>query len=274
MPELPEVEIVKRGLENILNDKPRILEFQLLRENLRDPFPVAELKKMEGARITGVQRRAKYLIFLTDRGNFLSHLGMTGSWRSEADLRLGSSPRLHDHVRIFLNNGSTLIYNDPRRFGILDVLNAATEKKRLARLGPEPLAKEFSAVVLWKSLRNKNCGIKTAIMDQSVVVGVGNIYASESLFYAGIKPHTRASRLSCARAGGLVQAIQSVLTKSIAAGGSTISDYRNAEGNAGSFQSRFAVYDRADQPCAKCTKPIKKGVTVGRSTFWCSACQR
>lgn len=274
MPELPEVETVRRGLERILVSQPSIKKFQFLRKDLRDPLPMAPLRQLEGARILGLQRRAKYLLFETEKGGFLSHLGMTGSWRREPGLRLTSPSVSHDHVRIFLSNGDTLIYNDPRRFGVLDVLNARTRQQRLSHLGPEPLEAEFSGAVLWRSLRLRSGSVKAAIMDQKVVVGVGNIYASESLFRSGIRPRTQASKLSMVRANRLVLAIQQVLTSSIDAGGSTISDYRGADGALGSFQNRFVVYGRGGEGCVRCQALIRQAVIAGRSTFWCSHCQK
>lgn len=273
MPELPEVEVVKQGLERILLKQPRIVQMQFLRPDLRDPIPQQLLKKLEGAKILRVRRRAKYLIFETQAGGFLSHLGMTGAWRRELDISAKSQSGLHDHIRIFLDSAECLIYHDPRRFGIFDILNEETQRKRFAHLGPEPLSKDFTGLTLWQSLRGKSVSLKAAIMDQKIVVGVGNIYASEALFLAKIKPQIKAHQLSKDRAHTLVQMIQAVLERAIAAGGSTISDYSNAEGRTGYFQNQFKVYDRGNKPCHECGGLIKQAVIAGRSTYWCSKCQ-
>lgn len=274
MPELPEVEVVKRGLQCKIESsrKPLVIEsFEFLRKNLRDPIPVKELRSLHGAQLLKISRRAKYLLFSTSQGDFLSHLGMTGSWRKQNS---NQDNRLHDHVKIHFTNGSTWAYCDPRRFGIFDILNSKTQDKRLAHLGPEPLHDSFTGEVLWASLRQRSSSLKAAIMDQKVVVGVGNIYAAEALFMAKIKPLLKADKLSQNRAQTLVEAIKKVLLQAIEAGGSTISDFESADSSAGYFQQQHQVYDRAGLACYRCAAKIKVTVTAGRSTFWCPGCQR
>lgn len=275
MPELPEVEVVKNNLQENFKDQPKILSFEFFRSDLRDPMPQAQLKKLEGARLLNVQRRAKYLIFETEKGSFLSHLGMTGVWRVETkgvppDQELG----IHDHIRICFAGSVRLTYNDPRRFGVFDILTDKTRQKRLAHLGPEPLGLEFTGASLWASLRGRTVAIKVAIMDQKIVVGVGNIYASEALFLAGIKPQTKAHKVSREKCDLLVEKIKQVLKQAIQAGGSTISDFAHTNGRSGDFQNHFKVYARDGKKCLVCDAVIKSAVLGGRSTFWCPGCQR
>lgn len=281
MPELPEVEVVRQGLSKILSDNPVIADIQFYRGDLRDPIPQKKLRTLIGLSILSVQRRAKYLLFETTGGKILSHLGMTGSWRREKQAVMSTTKikrkpmQKHDHVAIVLQNGNSLVYCDPRRFGILDFIDRNEKNHpRLKHLGPEPLTAEFTAEKLWKSLRNKKCSIKSALMDQKIVVGVGNIYVAEALFQAQISPLAMACKVSLEKCQKLVSSIQSVLRQAIEAGGSSISDYRQANGDSGSFQNRHQVYDRASQPCFICTTPIRRKVIVGRSSFWCPNCQK
>lgn len=273
MPELPEVEVVKSGLQKKLetSGEPLVIErFEFLRKDLRNVIPVNALRELEGSELLKISRRAKYLIFSTSKGDFLSHLGMTGSWRQQPR---GEDNRTHDHVKIHFKNQITWTYCDPRRFGVFDRLDSKTQDLRLGHLGPEPLSDEFTADVFWAALRNRSSSLKAAVMDQKVVVGVGNIYASEALFLARIKPSVKAHKLSHERAKKLVQAIKIVLSKAIQAGGSTISDFESAESSAGYFQQQHQVYDRAGLACRVCSAKIKVAVTAGRSTFWCPGCQ-
>ncbi len=271
MPELPEVEIVKRGLSEILVDQPKIVRIEFMRKDLRDPMPMARLKKLEGAQILTVHRRAKYLIIETDRGGILSHLGMTGTWRVAGK----GEERDHDHIYLHLSNGLRLAYRDPRRFGIFEDIDLEHQEKnkRLSALGPEPLDDDFNAGYLKNKLSEKQTSIKVAIMNQEVVVGVGNIYASEALFRSGIRPDKKAGRVSKTQVQLLVQEIKRVLTLAIEAGGSSISDFKNSSGQSGYFQNNFQVYDRKGEPCVVCATPIRSSVLGGRSTFWCRKCQ-
>jgi formamidopyrimidine-DNA glycosylase len=277
MPELPEVEVVKRGFEKALADRSGavlITRFEFLRKDLRDVIPVKKFEKLQGSQLLKIARRAKYLIFTTNLGEFISHLGMTGSWRRQSSI---GDQRPHDHIRIhFLVDGisESWVYHDPRRFGIFDFLDGKTQAQRLGHLGPEPLLEQFTGEYLWQSLRQRSSAIKTAIMDQKVVVGVGNIYASEALFQAGIRPSLRAQKITQIQAQKLVAAIKKTLLQAIEAGGSTISDFKSTENQSGYFQAQHQVYGRAGEECRVCGSRIKVAVTAGRSTFWCLRCQR
>ncbi|MBO9668048.1 MAG: bifunctional DNA-formamidopyrimidine glycosylase/DNA-(apurinic or apyrimidinic site) lyase [Bdellovibrio sp.] len=272
MPELPEVEVVRKGLEEILSKKPTLEKIELKRPDLRDPIPLKKLNTLIGQKVTSVERRAKYLLLWTPKGGMLSHLGMTGTWRVAPP----GDERLHDHIYLHFSGGLRLAYRDPRRFGIFDFVandDRATHP-RLKILGPEPLSAEFSGESLWNSLRNKSIALKVAIMDQKVVVGVGNIYASEALFAAKIKPSLPAKKLSLERANVLVKEIRKILAESIKKGGSSISDFAQASGESGYFQTTFKVYDRAGKPCVVCKQQIRSKVMGGRNTFWCGHCQK
>ncbi|MGE0632352.1 MAG: bifunctional DNA-formamidopyrimidine glycosylase/DNA-(apurinic or apyrimidinic site) lyase, partial [Pseudobdellovibrionaceae bacterium] len=247
-----------------------IKTFHYQRKDLRYPFPKKKLENLVGLEIVKVKRRAKYLLLETQKGFLLSHLGMTGTWR------VGAIERLHDHFAIELSDGRLLVYNDPRRFGFIDFVEIRGEAihPRLKHLGSEPFAKEFSAENLKRQLAKRKIACKVALMDQKVVVGVGNIYASEALFLAKISPKRKAHLLKINELEKLVAAIQEVLRKAIAAGGSTISDFKNAEGESGYFQTEFQVYERDKDKCRVCGGPILKTTQAGRSTYWCKTCQK
>lgn len=272
MPELPEVETIRKGLEDLLQHQPKILKIELLRKDLREPIPVKMVQSLVGQRIKKIERRAKYLLMRTDKGSLLSHLGMTGTWR-EAPL---GDERLHDHIYLYFEKGLRLAYRDPRRFGIFGFVALGEDVRhlKLQHLGFEPLTEAFTGEVLWKQLRSKAVAIKIAIMDQKIVVGVGNIYASEALFKAGIRPTTPSLKLSREKCDRLVLAIKETLREAIKAGGSSISDYEKLSGESGYFQTQFQVYDRKNAECKICKKKISAQVLGGRSTFWCSSCQK
>jgi formamidopyrimidine-DNA glycosylase len=272
MPELPEVETVRAGLEELLREHPVIKQIKLMRNDVRFPIPAQLPQRLKGQRITGVRRRAKYLLIDTPSVILLSHLGMTGSWRV---VRKGDEDK-HDHCYIELSDGRRLAFRDPRRFGLLDLVEPGEEADhpRLKRLGPEPLDEAaFSGEYLHRVTRGRRVAIKVLIMDQKVVVGVGNIYASEALFRAGVRPTRAASRLTRDECERLVDSIRVVLRESIQAGGSSIRDFRQAGGGEGYFQTTFRVYDRAGQPCPSCGTPIRSKIIGGRNTFWCPKCQ-
>ena len=273
MPELPEVETVRRGLEEMLEGQPTIEQVHLTRGDIRFPIPKNFATALEGAKIIGVRRRAKYLLIDTPQVTLLSHLGMTGSWRIEKE----ESPHdKHDHCFIELSDKRTLVFRDPRRFGVLDLVLPGEESKHklLKELGPEPLDVElFTVEKLYKRSRKRKVAVKVFIMDQKTVVGVGNIYASEALFRAGIRPGKYAGKLSKLEADKLVRAIQEVLLEAIIAGGSSIRDYKNADGESGAFQDSHQVYERGGEPCRKCGKVIRMKTMGGRSTYWCAGCQ-
>ncbi len=270
MPELPEVEVVRRGLQDILKDKPVLKRVELKRPDLRDPIPIKKINTLLGQAILEVARRAKYLIFRTPQGGLLSHLGMTGTWR----VALPGDEREHDHIYLHFSGGLRLAYRDPRRFGSFDFIKPPEDQHpKLSHLGPEPLSEDFTGASLWQSLRGKKTALKVALMDQKIVVGVGNIYASEALFSAGIKPSLVADKLSLQRAEVLVAEIKKILSQSIEKGGSSISDFAQASGESGYFQINFRVYGRGGEPCVSCGQQIKSKVLGGRNTFWCSRCQ-
>lgn len=271
MPELPEVENVKLSLEGLGLMGQVFERVDLRRANLRTPLKKDLSKKLPGQAVKRIERRAKFLLFETDDYLLINHLGMTGSWRvvvSDDELQT------HDHVVLRFRSGLQLVYNDPRRFGILEMGARAASSKWLGHLGLEPLASEFTADFLFEGTRKSKTPLKSFIMDQRRVVGVGNIYASEALFRAGVKPTRLAGKLSRTEAERLVLSIREVLQEAIAAGGSTIRDYRNSNGESGSFQQRFKVYDRAGDTCVVCGGSVKSKFIAGRNTFWCAKCQR
>lgn len=272
MPELPEVETVRRGLEELLKDHPVLAKVELKRADLRDPIPAKKVRSLVGQPISAIERRAKYLLLHTPKGSLLSHLGMTGTWR----LAKKGDERDHDHIYLHFENGLRLAYRDPRRFGIFDFVAFGKEMEhpKLKILGHEPLSETFTGSVLWQQLRGKMVPIKVAIMDQKIVVGVGNIYASEALFRAGIRPTTKAFKVSREKCELLVKVIREVLIEAIAAGGSSISDFAQASGESGYFQHRFKVYDREGLPCVKCGALVRAENLGGRATYWCPHCQK
>lgn len=269
MPELPEVETTRRGIEPHVIQQG-IRQFVVRESRLR--WPVAtELTQLEGATILGVRRRAKYLLIDVPAGSALVHLGMSGSLRVVHD---GEAPRKHDHIDLVLKSGTCLRYHDPRRFGCwLWQDKDADTHPLLASLGPEPLGETFNAEYLFAASRKRKTAIKLLIMNAAVVVGVGNIYASESLFLAGIRPGRAASRLSRADASRLVAAIKTVLARSIEQGGTTLRDFVGSDGAPGYFAQQLQVYGRANEACRHCQHPISQRVIGQRSTFWCSRCQ-
>lgn len=271
MPELPEVEVVRRGLQEILKDQPVLQDVELMRADLRGPIPIKKIKTLLGQKIVSVERRAKYLLLWTPQGAMLSHLGMTGTWR----VAPRGDERLHDHIYLHFSGGLRLAYRDPRRFGCFDFVQRPAEAHaKLKNLGPEPLSEEFDGKFLWHRLRGKKIALKVAIMDQKIVVGVGNIYASEALFAAQIRPTLPAEKLSLPRAQNLAREIKRILALSIEKGGSSISDFAQTSGEAGYFQNAFQVYDREGAACNICGQKIRAQVLGGRNTFWCSRCQK
>jgi formamidopyrimidine-DNA glycosylase len=276
MPELPEVENVRRSLQAAGVEGSKVERVELLRANLRTPFDQRLIAKTHGQRIERVWRRAKFLLFELSKDAWISHLGMTGSWRVEPKRTgVGFAALKHDHIRVHLSSGMVLVYHDPRRFGVFEAHPGKdlVHSKWLRGLGQEPL-ESWDGESLHASLRHRESVIKSAIMDQKVVVGVGNIYASEALFMAGIRPTRKANRVSREECGRLAQAIRKVLDKAIASGGSTIRDYRQADGQKGEFQEQLLVYGRAGLSCRQCAQPVKQKVIGGRSSFWCATCQR
>jgi len=272
MPELPEVEVVCRGLSPLLAGC-RVQGVDLMRRNLRYPLPDGMETLLPGMTITGVSRRAKYILFHFDADVVLIwHLGMTGQFHV---LDKGSPKGLHEHVRIHLDNGKSLCYRDARRFGYagLSTPQALSSHAWFRKLGAEPLDKAFDAGYLYACCRGRKSSVKSVLMNAAVVVGVGNIYASEALFRSGIHPAIAAGRISLARVERLVAATKQVLAEAIRAGGSTISDFVKADSRPGYFAHQFRVYGREGEACYQCGKPIRRMVQAGRSTFYCAGCQ-
>ena len=227
---------------------------------------------LDGQLIRGVERRGKYILLALDRGTLIVHLGMSGSLRI---VEPGVAPRPHDHWDLRVESGTILRFHDPRRFGSLHWTSAdPLQHPLLARLGPEPLSDDFDARLLFTKTRRRSVSLKALIMDSHVVVGVGNIYASEALFRAGIAPRRAAGRITRAQAAALVEAIKQVLTEAIHTGGTTLRDYVNADGIPGYFRQQLYVYERAGEPCRICRTPIRHSVQGQRSTYWCAVCQR
>jgi len=292
MPELPEVETVRRGLEPYLTGA-RVDRVTLKRKDLRTPFPEGFAEALEGATIESTGRRAKYLLFRLSTGRtWLSHLGMTGTWRFE-DFKFKepsryyepTEDRKHDHLVVELTHPThgamKLIYNDARRFGFMDLFTEESESPYLAGLGPEPLSNAFNAAEMAERFRGKKAPMKAALLDQRVVAGLGNIYVSEALWRAHIRPELPAGKLvlksgaPSKRLEDLADGVRKVLNEAIEAGGSTLKDFRNAVGDSGYFQHNFAVYDREGEPCPTpgCKGVIQRIVQSGRSTFFCPVCQ-
>lgn len=271
MPELPEVETTRRGIEPHVRGV-EVSEVIVRRRDLRQPVS-NDLSAIEGRRVTGVGRRSKYLLLSIDDGStVLMHLGMSGSLRV---ISPGDDWKKHDHVGISLKNGKQLRFHDPRRFGLVLRLTGDPMAHRLLKdLGPEPLGDDFTAAHLVAACANRKAAIKLVIMDAKVVVGVGNIYASEALFRAGILPRTPAKRVSKPRLAKLVAAIRAVLTDSIEEGGTTLRDFLNSDGEPGYFKQRLFVYDRKGEPCRVCGTAIRQAVIGQRSTYWCPKCQK
>lgn len=270
MPELPEVETVRKGITPaILNH--RITGIIIRQPKLRYPIPSQLKQILPGLTITKISRRSKYLLLETELGCLIIHLGMSGRIHVLKDAPPAAK---HDHVDILFDNNICLRYHDPRRFGmILWTHEPAEQHTLLTRLGPEPLTRKFNCDYLYDQSRQRSIPIKQFIMDSKVVVGVGNIYASEALFAAGIHPQRAANKVSPTRYALLVDHIKAVLKKAIKAGGTTLKDFSNSTGQPGYFQQKLSVYGRQNEPCKKCKTPIKKMLIGQRSTFYCPACQ-
>lgn len=270
MPELPEVETTLRGIAPHLEGHA-IAAVVVRNPSLRWPVP-AEVARAEGQRVVSCRRRAKYLLIELEAGGLMIHLGMSGSLRvCDAD----DAARKHDHFDIVLDSGRCVRFNDSRRFGALLWLDADPEAHELLRdLGPEPLSHSFSGVLLWRLSRGRRGAVKSFIMDGRVVVGVGNIYASEALFMSGIHPSRPAGRVSSARYEALAAAIRDVLARAIRRGGTTLRDFVNADGDPGYFAQDLLVYEREGHPCFQCGAPIRRRVIGQRSSYYCVRCQR
>ncbi|MCH9004278.1 MAG: bifunctional DNA-formamidopyrimidine glycosylase/DNA-(apurinic or apyrimidinic site) lyase [Proteobacteria bacterium] len=269
MPELPEVETSRRGIEPHIIDT-RITGIIIRNRHLRWPISKAVDRNLVGESITSVDRRAKYLLINTTNGTAILHLGMSGSvFMVDRDTPAG----VHDHVDIEFDSGKTLRFRDPRRFGSLHWSKNPLKHKLLRSLGPEPLGQEFDGEYLWKRSRRRRVSIKQFIMNADVVVGVGNIYASEALYCAGISPRRAAGRVALQRYDLLSTAIKDVLVTAIAAGGTTLRDFYGGDGEPGYFQRQLGVYGREGEPCRRCDTPITAIVQGQRSSYYCRRCQ-
>lgn len=270
MPELPEVETTRLGISPHLVGA-RISRLVVRQPRLRWPIPQELIRTLPGQRIDSIERRAKYLLVHTESGSAILHLGMSGSLRVlEPAIPAGK----HDHYDWLLDSGRVLRFTDPRRFGSLLWQATGSTHKLLSALGPEPLGDGFDGDHLWRLSRGRSAAVKTFIMDQAIVVGVGNIYAAEALFAAGIHPRRKAGSVSRARYGLLADAIRHTLEYAIRRGGTTLRDFISPDGVPGYFEQELYVYGRAGQPCRNCGSTIRS-ITLGqRSTFYCVSCQR
>ena len=293
MPELPEVETVRRGLQPVM-EGAKIIKAEARRKDLRFPFQKDFVARLTGQTVTGLGRRAKYLLADLASGDvLLMHLGMSGSFRVQTASEAQTPgqfhhPRgkngAHDHVVFHMSSGSDIVFNDPRRFGYMKIIarHALEAEPLLKGLGPEPLGNEFDASMLARSLVGKATSLKAALLDQRVVAGLGNIYVCEALYRAHLSPRRRASTLATRKgepndhARRLVDAIHAVLNEAIKAGGSSLRDHRQTSGELGYFQHSFQVYDREGEPCGTpgCGGIIRRFTQNGRSTFWCPKCQK
>ncbi len=269
MPELPEVEITRRGIESLLNGC-RVSRVVVRQPKLRRPVPKQISSSLPGQRLSTIERRAKYLLLKFDQGSLIVHLGMSGSLRV---ISAAHPPGPHDHWDLIFDD-RCLRFRDPRRFGSIDWTNQSVEHHPLlSHLGPEPLANTFTGDWLHQRAKGRRLAVKPFIMDQKILVGVGNIYANEALFRAGIHPGRAAGRISLARYRQLADAIREVLTQAIAAGGTTLKDFTRSDGRPGYFSQSLAVYGRAGQPCLRCGTPIRQQRQGQRSTWYCPRCQ-
>ncbi|WP_424966293.1 bifunctional DNA-formamidopyrimidine glycosylase/DNA-(apurinic or apyrimidinic site) lyase [Dinoroseobacter sp. S375] len=290
MPELPEVETVRRGLDPVMTGQ-RIIAADVRRPDLRWPLPERMAERISGARVQRLGRRSKYILAELDTGETLIiHLGMSGRILIHAPQAAEPAhgpgafhhtlPALekHDHVVFDFETGARVVFNDARRFGAMDLApsDAVEAHPMLASLGPEPLGNAFDEDYLVARLKGRNTPIKSALLDQKIIAGLGNIYVCEALYRAGIAPHRKAARISEARVRSLVPIIRAVLGEAIEAGGSSLKDYRQTDGDLGYFQHRFRVYDREGASCQTpgCPDVVRRIVQSGRSSFYCPSCQR
>ncbi|MBN8484392.1 MAG: bifunctional DNA-formamidopyrimidine glycosylase/DNA-(apurinic or apyrimidinic site) lyase [Sphingomonadales bacterium] len=271
MPELPEVETTVRGLARYL-DGARLARVEPRRADLRRPFPSDLVQVLTGATVTGLSRRAKYGLIHTDRGQtMVFHLGMSGRWRIEPE-ELGK----HDHLVLETGSGHLLALCDPRRFGSVDLVktDGLGQWPAFAALGPEPLGDDLTPAHLKAALAGRSAAIKLMLLDQRIVAGLGNIYVCEALFRAGIDPRKAAGRVTGPALARLVPQIKAVLGEAIEAGGSSLRDYAQPDGELGYFSKQFDVYDRHGQDCTRCGAPVQRLAQGGRSTWYCAKCQK
>ncbi len=275
MPELPEVETVRRGLLPVMENRV-IEQVQVRRDGLRFKFPDQMANRLTGARVIALRRRSKYILADLSTGETLIiHLGMSGRMQITAK---DDPLQKHDHVVLDMDGGARVTFNDARRFGMMDLCatDVLTDHRLLARIGPEPLGNDFHEAALAAALKGRKTPIKTALLDQRIVAGLGNIYVCEVLYRVGMNPKTQAGRIAASRVAALVPAIRDVLAEAIEAGGSSLKDYRRADGELGYFQHAFRVYGREGAACLTpdCPGKITRITQAGRSTFYCPTCQR
>lgn len=271
MPELPEVETTVRGIAAVLEGQV-LARVDPRRPDLRRPIPADLCQRLTGARVTTLGRRAKYGLIGTDRGDTLVfHLGMSGRWRVDP-----SAIEKHDHLIIETGAGRTLALNDHRRFGSLDLLSTAELGvwPTFAALGPEPLSDAFTHRTLALAFEGRTASVKSLLLDQRVVAGLGNIYVCEALHMTGIRPHRPGGEVAASKLKPLVTAIKDVLASAIEAGGSTLRDYAQPDGELGYFFKQWRVYGREGEGCPNCDRPVERRIDAGRSSFWCRKCQR
>ena len=282
MPELPEVEVTRQGIAPYLEGR-RVTGIVIRNSRLRWPIPEDLHQQLQGRVIAAVTRRAKYLLFKCDTGTLILHLGMSGSLRllfggCEKTAKKTNSidtPGKHDHFDLIVENRTILRFRDPRRFGaVLWQPGNISAHPLLVRLGPEPLTADFCAKYLYDCSRGRKTSVKVFLMNNQIVVGVGNIYANEALYQAGIHPRTAAGRIGLSRYVKLVQNVKTVLQQAIEAGGSSLRDFVNSDGSPGYFQQQYWVYGRAGMPCKNCSAKIKRITQGQRSSFFCPVCQR
>jgi formamidopyrimidine-DNA glycosylase len=270
LPELPEVETSRRGIAPYIVGQT-VNKLVVRDRRLRWPVPRGLEAHLGGQIVHSLDRRAKYLLFRTAAGTALLHLGMSGSLRI---IDPDEPAAKHDHVDMQMSNGKALRFRDPRRFGSLLWSKGDSVHPLLANLGPEPLGDDFDGDYLWQRARGRRVAIKPFIMNAAIVVGVGNIYASEALFEAGIHPLRQAQKVSRVRMQQLADAIKEVLERALVAGGTTLRDFSGGDGEPGYFKQQLAVYDRAGEPCRTCTYPVRSSVLGQRATYYCTHCQR
>ncbi|MDE4274824.1 bifunctional DNA-formamidopyrimidine glycosylase/DNA-(apurinic or apyrimidinic site) lyase [Phaeobacter gallaeciensis] len=283
MPELPEVETVRQGLAPAMEGAV-ITRAAVNRPDLRWPFPDRMAERLTGARVNALRRRSKYILADLDTGEtLLVHLGMSGRMTVSGDplgrfVHEHPQAQKHDHVVLDMDNGARITFNDPRRFGAMDLLETSTaeQHKLLSVLGPEPLGNDFHEDHLTAAFKGRNTPVKSALLDQGIIAGLGNIYVCETLFRAGISPKRKAGQIAAPRVAALVPIIRTVLEDAIRAGGSSLKDFRQANGELGYFQHAFDVYGREGEPCRRegCGGTIARITQSGRSSFYCGKCQR
>ncbi|AGH95612.1 bifunctional DNA-formamidopyrimidine glycosylase/DNA-(apurinic or apyrimidinic site) lyase [Pseudobdellovibrio exovorus] len=272
MPELPEVEIVCRNLREMIPVKTKIKNWEFYRKDLRYLIPKKDLQKLIGLPLQAISRRAKYILFEFQEFMLISHLGMTGSWRLE---RKGWDKRTHDHLAFELSGGRWFVYEDARRFGFVEVIRRDDYLKRFQNLGAEPLDRDVDFSGLTEKFSKLSAPIKCALMNQKLLVGVGNIYASEILFKVGVSPLRPCVQIKSQEYDKIWKETRMTLLRSIEKGGSTIENYRNSYGESGNYQNEFFVYGKEGESChSNCGGKIRSIVQAGRSTYWCPVCQK